>query len=1200
MANLRNKVIFGLKVAFNFSDIESRITALQNIGLDIRDLNVIRGIAQSGLNKVDLQNVSGLDVGLTRYIDRLISDTSLYSGIVSRSAGYTSTTQGNFEAYGPISGGAVRYQYIPNDQGINLTQSNLKYGDISTSRVSSWSSATSDETDLQQPISYGASVQIKGALKVNQNNAFPGPGIGEALINVLDTPEPIRFATEVATDIIEITLDGNPAYVYAMRGIPIVFVTAFKNIAMNFKFQTVGVNPIFTIQATNGEEPELRTTPTVSDSVSLLRYNAVRYQERFVKLYYPPNNIIEIIGQSLSIRNLPAVKFKNITYVDFANNLISEMPDWQYISYDENNDSNLKTIILTNNPLYLNDDENYTNFGTKVVERLPKVLTDAYLSGTYFANTTFLTADESLVLKNITSTEYNNVQIDGTSNQIYTFDIGPTGSKVSVEITGKYYDKFRDVDGIYYVYVKEPNPNIQLDTISGYTENVDVLDLSTRCPNLQVLSLNNTGNNRYFYRNGNSKSPDIENRNLYNYQIIHEITPRVNLKTIRTYAINTQGFTRLSDIFLNPSNYLKGDDVSQLRSFDVTSNSSLTATSLDFSKMTSINGISIYNTGLPIPSGLQGKTSLVSVNCAYTRFPSRSSTPPIFNAATGEGNPSNANNFFFTSKNPTSFNLYVFNGCTNLNSLSFYASYMDGMIPKFVGNANLGTIDLRYTTIEGGRPENITANGGNHGRRYIMWDDTFEDCQGITSIYLDSPYLGRNIGNYDPATQTYSGASFQGSTFNLPTLTTLYITSTGGYLTGDFFNVGVAPQLVDLRSPSSGWGSQVGGTPLPTFGGNPNITYVDLTNNSFNGSLDLTNLSRLEELYLSSNNITSISNLTGLPLLRYFILSNNPNLTGYVPNFTLGTPNVQYISLNNCNINGYTPGRLTGITRLRSLDLSNNNLNQSSIDSILDDLVVNYTSARRSGVVVNLLGNSPPSTIITFTPTQTVATEGTQTLVVDHPNPIVVTGPSPDRTLLVSGISDQLRVDRYLKQNNTGAYGLIKSYLNDEIIIDNADTNANGTLFNNTDTLHVVNNRDSTTRDNNKLVDDDDNDILLSSNDPGIETIVVSTTPQDKLYQFTFDLNLRDGFIPANGNIEYKTTIRLDGIDITNFVTIDYATNTVTFPDNSPGNVTNAPPDNSNLNATVVSTTYGQKQNISGGVVTAQTLRTFGWIVRTE
>ena len=85
-----------------------------------------------------------------------------------------------------------------------------------------------------------------------------------------------------------------------------------------------------------------------------------------------------------------------------------------------------------------------------------------------------------------------------------------------------------------------------------------------------------------------------------------------------------------------------------------------------------------------------------------------------------------------------------------------YSSRMDGFFPKLVGNSSMTSIDLRNTSIEGGRPQDSSANGSENGRRYILWNDTFEDAQNINTIRLRSSVLGRNIGEYDPATQTFS------------------------------------------------------------------------------------------------------------------------------------------------------------------------------------------------------------------------------------------------------------------------------------------------------------------------------------------------------------------------------------------------------------------------------------------------------------
>ena len=1205
---IRNEVLFGLKVSFNFSDIESRVSALQNLGLDVRDLDVIRGISTS-IDKVDLQNISGLDVNLTRYLDRLKSDSGQYRGIVNSLSGYQFTTKGNFEAYGPISGGAVRFQYIPNDKGIGLNKSDLKYGDISTSRVSSWSSATSDETDFEQPISYGASVQVKGVLKVGQNQNFT-PSTGQAIINVLDTPEPIRFATEVPTDMIELEINGQTQYVYAMRGIPIVFTTAFKNISMDFKFTSFGtLNPIFTFQATDGSESEITSVPNVSNNVSLLRYNTQAYKEREIRLYYPPNNITQITGRSINIRFFPKVKFINLEYVDLESNLLGEMPDWQTITYDDVNSTDLNTIRLQNNPLFQSEDETLQRYGSKVIKRLPKSLTTFFMSGTYFGNTEYATADEMVSLI-VTQSEYNSVSTSKTAVQNYTIDVQGT----AVEVSGIFFDK-HFFDGIYYLYVDEVSYDVDVTTILNYQDTIKLFDLSTRCPNLQTFYMRNSAG-RWIYPNSNSyyinpDEPFVKISGLEN-------TPRVNIKTIRTYDIYDNSYNRLDEAFINPSKFLPdpANDVSELRDFTVGENESLTASVIDFSKMTNISSIDIYDTALPIPSGLQNRSSLRSVGCGYTRFPSRANNAPIWDTVNGGGNASNINNHFFTNKNPQSFGQYVFSGCNNLRSLSFYASSMDGMIPKFVGNDSLETIDLRYTNIEGGRPDDATANQGLHGRTYIMWDDTFETAQNITDIRIRTSVLGRNIGIYDPATQTYSQASFQGSAFNLPKLSYLEIVSTGGFIRGNFFNVGVAPALSTLISDSTGWGEDLtNGTPLPTFGANPNIRYIQLSNNKFTGAISFQNLNKLEEVYLSSNNITSITKLSNLPALKYFICGNNPNLTGFLPNFTLGTPFVQYISLNNCNFNGYSSGFLSGVTRLRSLDLSNNILNQSSIDTILTDLLSNYNAAPRSGVLINLLGNSAPSRVVINIPTQSTSLAGSENITVNHPDPVPNFGPASSRNIILSNVpTTVLFVGQYLKQSVTGAYGKIQNISGTTITIDSTDTSASTTggtsgTFNTTNTIHAVATANSATNSSNIVqyntgnLDLNGNPIfanVLVTSDPGIEQVVISYTPQDPLYQFQTSVDIKTGFVPAGGNTEFKTTIKQDGVDITSLINIDYANNLIVYPGNSPGNVTNYPPDGAVISIEMTQTIYGTRQEIEGGVVTADTLRKKGWIVRTE
>lgn len=1002
---IKNPVLFGLKVSFSLTDVESKNSALNSLGLDVRDLAVIEGISGS-LRTEELQNVSGLDVNLTRYLDRLKSDSNRYVGLINLISGYLVPTRGNLEAYGAISGGAVRFQFVPNDKGDNVTKNDVKYGDISTSRVSAWSGGS--EGDPTSAISYGASVQVRNTLKLGNSTAYTVPA-NQAILNVLDTPEPVRFDTEIPTDVIKINLNNEDGYLYAMRGIPQIFTTAFKNAALDFGYipkSIGGVNktPIFTItDVDNGFEAVSR--PSGTSNISRLRYNTTSFKERQIRVFYPPANITTITANNLNITSFPVVKYPNITSITLANNLITEMPDWTIISYVQTYNNNfipqitsessvLRTINLQNNYLYQTAIEEERQFGSKSIKKLPKTLRSLNIRGCYNGHTTFLPQTEMMALK-VTQSEYNNVIIDKNNKQDFTFAIGNPSQ--SVTIKGKYFDK-HVFDSKYYVYIDGPTSTTNISSIPEYWKTTDIVDLSTRCPELRDFNVQDLGG-RTLFRTSLSTIVDKTSTVLGQRNIAvttnQEETPRVNIKEIRTYNIYNCYFTKISPVFEDPETFggLASGEDSQLRTFQVGENEILTSTGMNFTRMPFISSISLYDTALPIPTGLENKTSLSSLNCNYTRFPTRVPAPTINHLAPG-GTPIAQNNYLWNTSNPTALGNYTLTGCSNLRSLNFYASYLDGFIPKFLGNAQLRTIDFRYCRIEGGRPGGVGSsfNGGEHGRRYIMWDDTFEEAQRITDIRIISPYLGRNIGTWNGS--SYVGAEFQSATFNLPSLSYLQIQSTGGYLTGDFFSTSGAPNLRYLISNNNGWGSgtSTGGTPLPSFSANPRIYYINLISNSFNGSVNLINLTQLRYFYCSSNKLTSVSGLQGLSALNYFIVGNN-QIASPFPDFSNGAPNIQYISMNNNQMTVFGQGTLAGATRLRSLDVSNNLFNTANIDLILEDLLANYNAAKRSGVIVNLSGNTgQPSSNTTSQPTSTTTKEGEEVITVTQTNPSSPTG----------------------------------------------------------------------------------------------------------------------------------------------------------------------------------------------------------------
>ena len=1207
MTTIRNPVLFGLKVSFNFSDIESKTSALRNLGLDIRDLNVIRGIADNNVSKVDLQNISGLDVNLTRYLDRLQSDTARYNGLVSDLAGYQYITKGNLEAFGPVSGGAIRYKYIPNDGGINQNADNLKYGDISTSRVSSWSSATSDETNTQQAISYGGSVQVKGKLMLGQNVNFD-PQSSECLLNVLDTPEPIRFATEIPTDIIEIKFNGTEQYMYAMRGIPFIFTTAFKKIAMDFTYVPFTASgetqrPIYTFTATDDSEPEIYSKPSANAAfISRLRFNSQSYKERDIRVYFPPGNITKIVGNKINLRYLPAAKFLALQSISITSNLLDEMPDWRTINYvydkgdpqdintpleyqqslsngpgsDYNEPGQSLTVMNVNkNKFYLSEDEDQVRFGTNVVERLPSRLTSLNVQGCYRENTEFLTADKSLVImkENWTVAEFSTIKCDPKATQTYPLNsllpnpTTGTGNPNTDDLTikGIFYDKIT-FDGFSYVYIDDPEIKINGTDVDGseieaaYPELLgkmgifQPLDLRTRCPNLQTFNITASGSQK-IYGTSDTKRPDFNNpfTQLNNNG---ELMPRVNIKKIRSYTVKSNGFTRVADEFRFPENYLIGEETSDLRNIDLYDNDSLSQR-MNFGPMPEIRTINIGDTSMEIPDGLTGKPELTTVSCSYTRFPNRSETAQ-FNATTGEGNPSNVNNHFFNTKNPTDFNQYVFKDCEKLKSFGMYASRMDGFFPKLIGNGSLTSIDLRDTNIEGGRPESSTENGGEIGRRYIMWNDTFEEAPNITSIRIKSGVLGRNIGEYTPGpivngqvtAGTYSGAAFEGATFNLPLLTTLEILCPQKRIRGEFFDPSQAPSLTKLVSYSTGWGlditdpsdpSVILGTTFPSFSGNPNINYVDLTDNKFSGNVALSNLNNLKEFYVGENELDAITTFENLPNLENITVANNPNLGPDFPDFSdlAENPRVRTINFNNCAFINYTPGSLATSTRLKTLDLSNNFFTRDDIDDILQDLKTNYQAAQRGGVTVNLKGNAAPSNTTIQIPTITISQVESQSITV-----------------------------------------------NQSQFLDNGTTTTTTTTEPGPDGILGTEDDVTTTT------------TTFTPNPLPAQYIFGPNDPNDPSHEIQVDLRDDLDGTTSEGD-QYETRVFLDGVQLNSeTIDINYATDTITFLGNTPGNVTQYPPHGSVLKIEIWKTKYGFRTEIVGGITLVNFLNSVGWFVR--
>ena len=353
----QTQVYYGYKVSNNLADVINSRLALERLSLNIGDLDIIRGADNAGASREDLVAVSGLDREVYRTLDRFIGETSIYQSILQESAGTDSSLFGNLVINGPIAAAAVRYKFLkPSADEIGLA-------DISTSRVSAWSTATSTPAPAD-PIFYGGQVSIKTGGTVSTNKLTWGK-----------TAEPKIFSAEVPTHKITVNINGSPVKLYAMKSIPLKFegyfrnfdalvtVTAIPNISVGWRI----------VNLTNSSDEQRVQTNTLS-------YRSVRGAPRRVEIYYPPNNFTSINLTGIGMSVLPKAELPSLTSLNIALNQFKDMPELTTFS------PSLETLNIFGNNLYLAENATLRNLNANVVNRLPTTIRSLNMYGTYFGS----------------------------------------------------------------------------------------------------------------------------------------------------------------------------------------------------------------------------------------------------------------------------------------------------------------------------------------------------------------------------------------------------------------------------------------------------------------------------------------------------------------------------------------------------------------------------------------------------------------------------------------------------------------------------------------------------------------------------------------------------------------------------------------------------------------------------------------------
>ena len=371
---IRNPKIFGLNVRTHLADVLNKTESLRNIGLPPFDLEIIRGSANAGMTRHDWISFSRLKQPLYEILDSYQYESRVYQSVLRKRAGTDQTLFGNLAINGSLSGNAIRYRYYDWDK------SDFSVADISTSRVSAWSSTASEPIPVTAPISYGARVGIATATGGGRldfgTSTTTGPRLQTSIV-----PEAKEFDSEFPTSRIQTKIGTETVYLYAMKGIPFVLKGRFRNINATIKLTSLinGTPASWKIVEVANSNRYVNFT-NIGGTTSTINFRSASTRDRFIKFYYNPDNISEISITSAAIRELPPVQLINCTSLNFAYNELRLFPNFAFVA------PQLQSLSVQRNPFYNSDIEVERFFNGLVLDKIPSNLRHLYIEGTFYGS----------------------------------------------------------------------------------------------------------------------------------------------------------------------------------------------------------------------------------------------------------------------------------------------------------------------------------------------------------------------------------------------------------------------------------------------------------------------------------------------------------------------------------------------------------------------------------------------------------------------------------------------------------------------------------------------------------------------------------------------------------------------------------------------------------------------------------------------
>ena len=970
---LTNPKIFGLRITNKLTDVEDAEEVLSNLRLELDDLDIIRGSIDAGGSRGDFINFSRLSKPIFKTLDRFYEDIKSYESVVLDRASISSILFGNLTISGRLDGSSIRYRYRYVDPDDSSAVPEYRIADISTSRVSSWSSTDPDATDpdlsiqAKARISYGGQVQIVKNTKpddapINKAHLVFGTqsdvtGItGKPRLQTSIIPQEKEFDAERPTHTVTVDLDGTPVQMYAMKGIPLIFEGTFRNLSATIKIYKDGdIEPSWKIAEVDNPNVFLNFENVLSNTDSNLNFKSSSSKTRFIQFYYNPFFIRRITLRSANIEALPVAVLDRMDLLNLENNAIKNMPDLKTFA------PKMTSLNMRRNPLNNSEDPNERRLNSAVLAKMPDRLSTLTFGSTFYGSINDgTTATASLIYERF------KLEADG----------GNTNAQGLRTLNIQRYG------GLQYFHKDLADPECHIPNIQDtcVTYNIYRNEFRGIAGGSPIASTNNSNQNKKGRRvgsisaagSGYSVASNLQTTGGSGTGMTVNITAvdegggitEIKLKSIQSGYLKGDVLTVVQSgsggngkiilgsndngrIYLDPPENDDGSPhdyektiktCSLLQNLQLSRNYNLTDESFSIASPV-IRYVRMTFTNLPIPN-LQTKTNLELFEANHTR---------------------NAGHIAYM--NESGNEVYKFNLCTSLrfiyisNSSSLPTGTgsspnggLHGAFPKTFTNENLEVLRFENTRLQGG----IITDDGNKN------DFTFDPNGNVIPETLFEGF-GSKLRDF----RISSGH------FHVGKVGTNVFTHT--------------PNLQILRIRSN---KRIKGI-LPNIGGCAKLRYLDFYNNAFEGNVyPLTSNESLSHVYLHVNNLSGVvpgynnlpnllrmrlnqNNLTGMNALSlpkcFEFRAHINNMTGSIPTF-VNCPKMRFVTLFNNNFTGYTPGAIAQNFQLRLFDVSQNQLGQNALITIIDDLYSNYQASGSSRSVTLNIQNQKGGEDISFPP----------------------------------------------------------------------------------------------------------------------------------------------------------------------------------------------------------------------------------------